>query len=87
MDMNGLHSRRKESHRGLPRNPLWIGILIAFFAMHSNAEGKMSYMNADDGISKVVVVIPKTLPPGDSSGVLVLDNGIGLAVTNDPSQP
>jgi hypothetical protein len=87
MDMNGLRSLQKKPPRSLPRNPLWIGILIAFFAMQSNAKGKMSYMNADDGISKVVVVIPKTLPPGDSSGVLVLDNGIGLAVTNDPSQP
>jgi hypothetical protein len=52
-----------------------------------NAKGKMSFMNAVDGISKVVVMIPKDVPPGTSSRILVLDNGIGLAVFDDPSQP
>jgi len=51
-----------------------------------NAKGKMAYMNADDGVSKVVVAIPKALPVGETNGKLILDNGVGLAETNDPSQ-
>jgi len=51
-----------------------------------NAKGKMCCMDALTGASKLIVVIPDTLPPGTSSGKLVLDNGIGLATWNDPSQ-
>jgi len=52
-----------------------------------NAKGKFSIMNAEDGASEMVVLIPDTLPPGISTGKLVLDNGIGLVVWDDPSQP
>jgi C1A family cysteine protease len=52
-----------------------------------NAKGKMAFMNADDGVSKVVVAIPKALPTGETNGKLILDNGVGLAMIDDPSQP
>ncbi len=51
-----------------------------------NTKDKMTYMNADDGVSKVVVAIPKALPVGETNGKLILDNGVGLAEINDPSQ-
>jgi hypothetical protein len=50
-----------------------------------DAKGKMACMNAADGVSQVVVAIPDTVPLG-ATGTLVLDNGVGLAIFDDPSQ-
>jgi C1A family cysteine protease len=51
-----------------------------------NAKDKMAFMNADDGVSKILVAIPKALPVGETNNKLILDNGVGLAEIDDPSQ-
>jgi hypothetical protein len=49
-----------------------------------DSKGKMAYMNHVTGVSKVIVVVPTKIP-GTLSGVLVLDNGVGMAVDVDPT--
>ncbi len=46
--------------------------------------GKPAYMNCETGASKAVVTIPTKLPAGKLNGTIVLSNGVGLAVGNEP---
>ena len=56
-------------------------------ATYLNAKGKNIYMNTDTGASKVNVVIPTKDPKGVLTGSLVLDNGVGMAVVDQPVLP
>jgi hypothetical protein len=41
---------------------------------------KPAYMNAATGASKVIVIVPTKEPKGALNGVIVIDNGVGMAV-------
>jgi hypothetical protein len=51
-----------------------------------DSKGKCACMNATDGTSQVIVVIPTKAPKGDYTGDLVLENGVGMALESDTSQ-
>jgi hypothetical protein len=52
-----------------------------------DSKGKMVYMNPGTGVSKVVVPVLTKDPAGTPTGNLVLDNGVGMAVGDDPTVP
>jgi len=45
-----------------------------------DSKGKPAYMNAATGASKVMVMVPAKEPKGTLNGMIVLENGVGLAV-------
>jgi hypothetical protein len=47
-------------------------------------KGKPAYMNAEEGTSKAVVIVPAKAPRGLVNGTVVLDNGVGLAAGGIP---
>ena len=49
-------------------------------------KGKCAYMNAVDGSSQVIVVIPTKGPNGTLTGDLVVENGVGMDSAVDDSQ-
>jgi hypothetical protein len=53
----------------------------------ANAKGKPACMDAATGASRVIVVVPPNLPKGNLNGILVLDNGVGLAAGATPDPP
>jgi len=53
-------------------------------AGYRNAKGDPGYMNATDGKSALIALVPAKPPKGLPNGVVVLDNGVGLAVIDEP---
>jgi glycosyl hydrolase family 18 (putative chitinase) len=54
-------------------------------AGYKDIMGNPSFMNAETGASKVVVIIPSKLPKGPVNGVIVLNNRVGIATGSAPS--
>jgi parallel beta-helix repeat protein len=49
-----------------------------------DSQGKPAFMNPATGASKAVVVVPAKEPRGVRNGIIVLENGVGLATGNAP---
>ena len=45
-----------------------------------------TFMDPVTGASKVIVVIPTKEPKGVRNGVIVIENGVGLAAGADPTE-
>jgi hypothetical protein len=52
---------------------------------YANFQGKASCMDIISGDSLVIVKDPAKEPKGARNGVIVLDNGVGLAAHVDPT--
>jgi len=49
-----------------------------------DGKGKPTCMDPGSGESRVIVAVPDKLPAGPLNGVIVIDNGVGLASGDDP---